>query len=291
MNKNGFQEPPAVKRRLEKKHETMITYFEKMFEEYLKNYDYNKIVLEEYSDMDNRIWICWWQGIDNAPELVKRCVESIQKNSGKYKVEIITDKNYSDFVDIPKWIEEKRKKGIITQTNYSDLLRLSLLAKYGGMWLDATFFCAHPIIEEYFEYPLWSIKRPDYLHCSVAAGYFAGYSLKCNLNNRWIFVIIRDFFLNYWKNNDRLIDYLLVDYMIALAQRQDIRISKVFNEIIPNNPCCDELCKVLGEEFDEKLWNELKKETGLFKLTWKKSYPKEIKGCKTFYGKLLDGEL
>lgn len=291
MNRNGFQEPPVVRQRLEKKHEIMITYFEKMFSEYLENYDYNKTPSKYDSELCNRIWICWWQGLDKAPELVKRCVESIQKNSGKYQVTIITDENYKDFVDIPEWIEEKRKAGIITRTNYSDLLRLSLLAKHGGMWLDATFFCAKPNIEEYFKYPLWSIKRPDYLHCSVASGYFAGYSLKCDLDNRWIFEIVRDFFLNYWKNNDTLIDYLLVDYMIVLAQRWDSQIAEAFKEIPPNNPCCDELYKILGEPYDEDIWKKLKKDTALFKLTWKQQFPLEKDGKDTFYAKLLQGKL
>lgn len=291
MNRNGFKEPPTVRRRLEKKHEIMLTYFEKIFADYLENYDYNKILSEDDSELCDRIWICWWQGLDNAPELVKRCIESIQRNAGKYKVTIITDENYKEFVDIPEWIEKKRKAGIITRTNYSDLLRLSLLAKHGGMWLDATFFCASPKIEEYFEYPLWSIKRPDYLHCSVASGYFAGYSLKCNHDNRWIFSIVRDFFLYYWKNNDTLIDYLLVDYMIALAQRHDMKIAKSFEEIIPNNPCCDELYKVLGEPYNELLWQELKKDTALFKLTWKQEFPLKKDGYDTFYAKFLNGEL
>ena len=291
MNRNGFKETPIVRRRLQKKHEIMLTYFEKMFSGYLENYDYNKMLPKDDSELCDRIWICWWQGLDNAPELVKRCVESIQKNSGKYQVTIITDENYKDFVDIPEWVEEKRKAGIITRTNYSDLLRLSLLAKHGGMWLDATFFCSDPKIEEYFEYPLWSIKRPDYLHCSVASGYFAGYSLKCDSNNRWIFVTVRDFFLNYWKKNNILIDYLLVDYMIALAQRHDTRIAKSFQEIIPNNPCCDELYKILGEPYDENIWQELKKDTALFKLTWKQEFPLKKDGKDTFYAKLLDGKL
>lgn len=291
MNRNGFKETPTVKRRLMKKHEVMLEYFEKTFNEYLENYEYNKVSLNDDLEFCNRIWICWWQGLDNAPELVKRCIDSIQKNSGKYQVTILTDDNYKDFVDIPEWVEEKRKAGIITPTNYSDLLRLSLLAKHGGMWLDSTFFCASSRIEEYFDYPLWSIKRPDYLHCSVASGYFAGYSLKCDSKNRWIFEVVRDFFLNYWKNNDTLIDYLLVDYMIVLAQRHDKQIAEAFRKIIPNNPCCDELYKILGEPYDEDIWQELKKDTALFKLTWKQDFPKKKDGCDTFYTKLLEGKL
>ena len=67
------------------------------------------------------------------------------------------------------WIEEKRKRNIISRTMFSDLLRMNLLATYCGIWIDSTFFCTKPCFESYMSQPLWSIKRPDYLHCSVAS--------------------------------------------------------------------------------------------------------------------------
>lgn len=48
--------------------------------------------------------------------------------------------------------------------------------------------------EHYMQLPLWSIKRPDYLHCSIASGYFANYSLGCSYENRWAYAVIRDFY-------------------------------------------------------------------------------------------------
>ncbi len=164
MNRNGFKEPPAVRNRLVNKHEVMLEYFKKTFGDFLKKYDFDRPLLESNLCIRDCIWICWWQGLDKAPELVKKCVESIQKNAGDHEVIIITEDNYKEYVNIPKWVEDKKNAGIISRTHYSDILRLSLLAEHGGMWLDATFFCVKPTINEYFSYPLWSIKRPNYLH-------------------------------------------------------------------------------------------------------------------------------
>lgn len=292
MNHNGFKEPIRVRNRLIKKHEIMLEYFEKRFGEFYKNYNYNKPLEETAPELRNKIWICWWQGIETAPEIVKRCVESIKRNAGCHEVILITEDNYKDYVDFPTWILKKHESGIITRTNLSDLLRLSLLARYGGMWIDATFFCAdNHCLDRYFDYPLWSIKRPDYLHCSIASGYFAGYSLMCSYDNRYIFATIRDFFLQYWSVSDKLIDYLLVDYMIVLAQKHDKRIKSMFEKIEPNNPECDELFKNLGKKYCEKKWKELKKDTGLFKLSWKQAFPCKQNGQDTFYFKLLRGIL
>ena len=291
MNRNGYKEPPNVKKRLMKKHEVMLQYFEKMFADFFEEYDYEQVLPDVEPELRGRVWVCWWQGIDNAPEIVKRCVESIQKNVHNRKVTIITEDNYKNYVKFPDWIEEKKKKGIISRTHYSDLLRLELLAKYGGVWLDSTFFCVKPDIEEYFSKPIWSIKRPNYLHCSVACGYFANYSLGCTYENRNIYAVIRDFLIKYWEKNDTIIDYLLTDYLIVLAQRHNDKIAKVFENITPNNPCCDELYKILGEPYDEDVWQELKKDTALFKLTWKQEFSLKKNGCDTFYAKLLDGKL
>lgn len=291
MNRNGNKEPYNVKKRLMKKHQIMIDFLEDKFKDYWKSY----LVEERVPDCDqklrDKIWICWWQGLDNAPEIVKACVESIRRNAGDYDIIVITDDNCKAYVQFPDWIERKYKEGLFSRTHYSDLLRMSVLAKYGGIWIDSTFFCTGHSFEDYMKMPLWSIKRPDYLHCSVASGYFAGYSLGCGYENRWMFKVIRDFLFEYWRVCNKLIDYLLVDYAVVLAQKHSAKIASSFYEIQPNNKYCDELYKVLGQPYDEKLWKRICEGTSLYKLSWKQNFPKEIGGVQTFYGKLIAREL
>lgn len=289
--RNGFKESTAVKRRLLKKHEVMLEYFDKTFADFTDSYDYDRPLAEDDERDRNHIWICWWQGFEQAPEIVKICIESIRRNVQGHTVTLITDDNYKEYVHIPAWVERKRDKGIISKTHFADLLRLSLLAEHGGMWLDATFFCTSPEIEKYFTYPVWSVKRPDYLHLSVASGNFANFSLACDYEHRWVFATLRDFFLHYWKTNDSLIDYLTLDYLIVLAQRKDKRIKELFEAIIPNNPRCDDLFVALPRRYNAKYWNYLKKDTALFKLSWKIDFSKMIRGSETFYGKLMNRNL
>lgn len=292
MNRNGYKEPPCVRKRLLKKHDVMLEYFEKRFGEFYKNYDYHKPLEEDSLELRDRIWICWWQGEEKAPPMVKRCIESIRRSAGNHTVTLITEENFLEYANIPDWVYEKHKAGIISRTHLSDILRLSLLAQHGGMWLDTTFFCTEECcLDEYFQYPLWSIKRPDYLHCSIASGYFATYSLQCAYENRYIFSVIRDFFLEYWQNSTKTIDYLTLDYMFVLAQRYDEGIKKAFESIVPNNSNCDDLLKNLRKEYSEVGWNQLKKDTGLFKLSWKQSFPLNVGGKETFYSRLLDRTL
>lgn len=287
MNHNGYQESDAVKARLLRKHEAVLQYLENRFGDYYASYDYDAHLPLIASDRSNKIWMCWWQGLDSAPEIVKACVESVRRNAGGREVIIITDKNVDEYTQFPDWIRDLHKKGILSRTHISDLLRLDLLAKYGGMWLDSTFYCCRPLTADVYSAPLWSIKRPDYLHASVASGMFANYSFGCNETYRKVFAVIRDYFLEYWEKEDYLVDYLLTDYLIVLAQRHDPWIAEAFNKIQPNNPQCDELFKILDHPYSEKQWKELSENTDLFKLTWKQDFPDSYSERPTFYSQVV----
>ncbi|MGO5306766.1 capsular polysaccharide synthesis protein [Agathobacter sp. LCP21S3_B2] len=293
MNHNGFKENEKQIKTLMKKHEIMLKYYKKSFGRFMNEYDVEGTrKTNEYENIyTNCIWVCWWQGIDNAPDIVKVCIDSIKKNAGEHTVILLTEENYKKYVDMPTWVEEKKNKGIISRTHYSDILRLTLLARYGGVWLDSTFFCSQKIPNEYFRFPVWSIRRPGYGHVSVACGEFANYSLSCNEQYRWVYQIILDYVLFYWEKNDIMVDYLFLDYLIILVQNNYKNVADVFKIIEPNNPQCDELFKILGEPFDKKKWENMKRDTRLFKLTWKQSFPEKKNGQITFYGKLINGDL
>jgi hypothetical protein len=291
MSRNGFKEPPAVRDRLIRKHKSVIEYLEACFGDFYASYDYEKILPVSDPALEGKIWMCWWQGLDDAPEIVRSCVDSVRRNAENREVIIITDENLADYADIPGWFIDLYHEGIVSRTHLSDLLRLTLLAEHGGMWLDATFYCAGPLSGKVYDKPIWTIKRPDYLHASVACGQFANYSLACDAAHRSIFATVRDFYLEYWRRECFLIDYLLTDYLIVLANKHCSEIAEDFSSIEPNNPQCDELVKVLGEPYDEEYWKSLKSETNLFKLTWKQEFPREKNGQRTFYGMLLDGAL
>lgn len=290
MSRKNNLETPPITSRLMRKHKTVLNYLESRYADFYRRYDYAQPLPDDDPAYQGKVWLCWWQGIDNAPALVQRCVESIQRNVKEHDVIILTDENYRRYVDIPDWIVDKYRNGVFSRTHFSDILRYCLLSQHGGLWLDATFFCAHPL-DDYLDMPLFTIKRPGYDHRFVACGMFAGYSLGCDYEHRRIFAVMRDFLFEYWRTNDFLIDYLLVDYMCKLAQQYDSRIAQAFESVVPNNPQCDDLVKSLASPFNQRLWDELKSDTSLFKLTWKQQFPSVVEGKDTFYARLLQQKL
>lgn len=290
MCRNGFQEPEAVRKRLLRKHDTLIQYLERRYRDYWTNYKRPVIDTVPQPALAGKIWVCWWQGLDQAPEIVKHCVESIKRNAGGAEVIVITEDNCGDYVTFPEYVTDKVRRGIFSRTFFSDMLRFNLLSNYGGMWLDSTFF-ASADISKYLDLGLWTIKRPDYLHASVAGGRFANYSIASDLEHRWMFRVMLDFLYHYCLTNDRHIDYLMVDYATVLAMRHFPEIAEAYSHIRPNNPDCDELVQLLGREFNQHEWDNLKSHTDLFKLTWKEQFPPTLNGSQTFFGRLVEDRL
>ena len=89
----------------------------------------------------NIIWICWFQGIDSAPAVVKKCYRSVCGHLKDWDVIVITAENYDQYTALPDYIIDKWKDGRINHTHFSDLLRIDLLVRHGGLWMDATVFC------------------------------------------------------------------------------------------------------------------------------------------------------
>lgn len=85
---------------------------------------------------------------------------------------------------------------------------------------------------------------------------------------------ILDLFLNYWKEEEWLIDYFLVDYSIAIAYYK----FKDFKEVIDANPIDNaevvKMATTLNCEFDKNTWDELYNSQAIHKLSWKLSLRK-----------------
>lgn len=240
------------------------------------------------------VWICWWQGENKMPELVQCCFESVKRNFPVEKVQIITitEDNYLDFVTLSDDVIVKYKQGIITKTHLSDILRAELLYRYGGWWLDATIFVTKKISDSFFERKtLFTLKRKNhYTNGDISRGMYAGFIWYVPYKRNKLFSFLTKAFINYWRENNQLIEYFLINYIIAIAIDSFPEIRKEIEtcectEIINAGT----LQTVLNNSYDELKWKEYINEMSFYKMQRRfLIYEKDANGNKTFWGHIKD---
>jgi hypothetical protein len=89
----------------------------------------------------NRVWIYWEQGWDQAPPLVAACLRSWIEHNPDAEIVALDARSVLDWVD-PERLFPGRGMSL---NHKSNLIRLNLLARHGGIWVDATTFCTTPL--------------------------------------------------------------------------------------------------------------------------------------------------
>ena len=123
------------------------------------------------------IWTFWHD--NNYPLFVKKCFKSWSKHNPTYKINIITNDNFSNYLD--EDINNYKHMDFIQRK--SDFIRILLLKKYGGVWIDASILCTGSLD-------------------SILDGHkYAGYYLDSfTIDKRY--PIIENWFIAAEKNND-----------------------------------------------------------------------------------------
>jgi hypothetical protein len=230
------------------------------------------------------IWICWWDGIDAMPPLVRACFNSVKRNAGIYHVQLVTKDNYRRFISIPDYIPEKLNAGKITKTHFSDILRMALLAEHGGIWLDATVLVTGVMQAEHT--PLFTVKR-GYGGAYAPKRRWTGFCIG-GIKNNVLFEFVKKFFYEYWKENDRMIDYFLIDYGILIAYSAFPRIKQMIDNVRNSNPHLYFLQENMENEYTADCFEAISKDTMFHKLTWKGRHMAVLNNRLTYYGYILE---
>ena len=141
LNKNYINDKPKINKDTVRRRKKIPNHKNRNIESkinYYKQYGNN---IEKYQHThiysDNIYW-CWFQGINNAPKLYQATFNSVSINCNKHNIIVINKTNINQYVKFPSYILEKYEQKLFTDTHFSDLLRLELLIKYGGTWIDAS---------------------------------------------------------------------------------------------------------------------------------------------------------
>ena len=190
--------------------------------------------------------------------------------------------NINKYITLPVFIEEKFRKGIIPVAHYTDLLRLQLLLKYGGTWIDATVLCTgNDYPKELFDSELFvfqHLERGEY----VFRGMSNWFITSCS--NNWVLMVVRDMLYAYWKDYDCVVNYFVFHQFFTMVMERHPEIASSMPRY--SNAISHYLSRRLGDEYDDRWMTELKKRTCFHKLSCRVNAKDMRKG--TFYDLIIN---
>lgn len=236
-----------------------------------------------------KIYTFWYQGFENAPDIVKICHNSLTDNIDKTKQDLICiDKtNLLTIVDLPNCVIDKFQRGIISLTHFSDIVRTALLEKTGGIWVDATMLITKPINNDISSKVFFTIKNPLAKENSITSrweSFFIAGKAKSPM-----FSMLKEFWFEYWKKENMLLDYLLIDHIFYIGYMidQDIK------ESVDNCPefyyRIDYFQNIINSPYNKEKLEEIVANEPYLKLTYKNDLNEKTKdGQLTYYGWLKE---
>ena len=235
---------------------------------YINQVEKNSIQPFSKNEKPYRIWQYWDDGVENAPDIVKACMASVEKYKGNIERIIITKDNIREYVRIPEYIYKKRDKGIISAANFSDILRTYLLAEYGGCWIDATVLLTEPLPEYIRKSELFVLSNDetkDYDGLNMASYFISSNGNSIILNK------LRNFLALYWKVNDFKFNYFAYLHAFTMFTSSSDENKKEWASMEKKSYLDAQIMQdKLLEPFSQDEFEKLKKLSPIHKLTYKK---------------------
>lgn len=293
----NFYIPSPVRFRLSKwalmsKTRWLDRYVERNYSAIIEKYRYN--TAEQKTIESPVIWVFWGQGESQMPTLIKACYEKLKENNPNVK--LLTNDNLSQYLDLHPRILEKVRTGVITWAHFSDVVRTSLLAKYGGLWLDATLWVPSRIpFETLLLYRVYSansemtITNRNICFWTSLKYSWSGWCIWANHTNSTLFGFVSEMLSAMVVNEKMTLDYVLIDYLINYAITHFPEVEQQIEQI--SKMRCNQknaLASLMNEPYDEQLYRDLCATDNFFKLSFRSPWKSHtIDGKLTFYGKLI----
>jgi hypothetical protein len=210
------------------------------------------------------VWFCWLQGIDKAPDIVKSCLKS-QKQWLKDKTfTIITADNYKEYISLPGFIEEKYARHIIPDAMFTDLIRVELLIKHGGTWIDSTvMITGNNYPKEILDCPIF---MPQYISMEGSWHGISNWFITADRESH-LLILLREMLYEYWRRYDCVLDYHVFHLffnMIAYKYSDEIKKMPLLNSYH-----CIELLKHLGEDSQPERLERFLSRVSIHKLSYR----------------------
>lgn len=237
---------------------------------YIKDIESSSVELSPAdSNKKYRIWQYWDKGEENAPDLVKVCLKSVEKfNQEGIERVVLNENTIGDYVQIPDYIYKLKDKGIISPAHFADILRTYLLYEHGGLWIDATVYLTGPLPDFIRQSELFVLQNdrnldPDGLNMT---NYFMS-----SRGNSVIIAKMKKFLEKYWLENHFVINYFFYMHAFTLFTASSLENKKEWSEIHPfSYITVQEMEQELLDKYSKERMEVLCKNSPIHKLSYKK---------------------
>jgi hypothetical protein len=234
----------------------------------------------------NPIWRLWYQGESEQPDIVRACGQSLKNYGYSDRVILLDQNNIENYVQMPGFIYDKKKQGIISNVNFSDILRCFLLAEYGGIWLDSTVYLTDYIPEFIYQYPLFTFSVTPSELCGRGSLLASSWFLFSRENNE-LMKTLKILMTEFWKYQKTSHHHYYFHLLFRLSIEKNPLAAKEWAQVpFVSNVPPHILQRELFNVFDSDKLELIKQMTSIHKLTYYgKNFPENPSN--TFYNFLV----
>lgn len=278
---------------IKKKTQLFDVYFSRHYGDIINRYKNSQG--EKTLDGKIRIWVFWGQGEEKMPPLVKACFRQLTYfNDGVY---LIAETNVANYIELNPIIYEKVKKGQISWAHFSDIIRTTLLAKYGGLWIDATVWISGKIpFDKLSQFDMFS-PNGKVTQTSKSVQFWTSFEWNWSTWCLWskypqnrLFSFVSAMLQAIGEREEYWPDYVIQDYLIYYACRNFSDVQATMEQMQGvSGENRNEFAQLMNRTFDMKQYNELTSNDFAFKLSFRSLWKmKNASGEQTFYGRILE---
>ena len=162
------------------------------------------------------IWLLWLQGWDEAPAIVKACLKTWEENNPGWTIHTLSMANIHDYLDDSELLSSISGKNLQHEA-FSDVIRIILLERYGGVWIDSTVYCLKPLdtwLPEKLGSGFFAFEKPR-SERMLASWFLAAY--KGNyIAKEWHRRVVE-----YWADRTKRHHYFWFHYLFKEAYKAD----------------------------------------------------------------------
>lgn len=269
----------------------LLLNYEDIIEKYLYLERKNMFETKKTIGDDAPIWVFWYQGIEQLPYPINLTIESIKRHAGTHPVIVLDKNNYQKYVNLSSIILEKfnEGKGSISFAHFADILRIELLYKHGGIWMDSTFFMTRDMPKSVALSSFYTLNQNSLREWVISkdkwsVGYLGSYK------NSSFISFCRDFLNAYFEREDYVLCYLMLDCIIAIGYEYISTFRNMIDNVEVNNLYAFATCNGKGKQIilqDE--FERMQNDTYIYQLSYKQDYKEEVEGKTTLFGKIIKG--